>query len=953
VRSINSTAQQGRASITVELDLERDVDLALQDVQAKVSQAQRDLPSDVDPPVISKTNPEDQPIMWVGLSGPFSPQMLSDWARYRVKERLQTVTGVGEITMGGFVERNVRIWLDATRLDERGLTVTDVIDALQRQHVELPAGRIEAEGREINVRVLGEALDLDTLRDIVIGHRAGTAIHLDDVGLVEDGFEDVRRLSRVDGVPAQGVGIRKQRGANAMAVARGVHAEIDEIRKTLPEGMHLGVNFDSTRFIEESVHEIELELVLSVVLTALVCWLFLGSLSSTLNVVLAIPMSLLGTIAVIYFLGFTLNVFTLLALALAVGIVVDDAIMVLENIYRHGESGKDRVAAAREGTAEISFAALAATIAVVAIFVPVVFMTGIVGKFFLQFGVTLCLAVMLSYVEAVTLAPARCAQFLDVSREKRGRVGRGVDRAFDFLARTYRSILGRGLAHPWIVLAGAAVLFVGAILLFRALPGELVPSQDQSRMMVRLQTAVGSDLGETDRVFRRAETFLNDRPEVLRAYVVVGGFGGGDVNTGVIFVTLVPPDERDATQNEFAAVVRRELNSIPGLRAVVQDLSQQGFTAQRGFPVEFSIRGSDWDELVTISREVSSELEASGLVVDLDTDYQVGMPELRVIPDRARCADLGVPIEDVATTINALVGGVRAGKYSSGGRRVDVRLRLLAEQRSRPEDIAQLKVRTAQGALVPLASLVQAEERPVLQKITRRERERAITVFANVAPGKAQAEALAEVERLSRGMPVGTSLVLGGASVAYRESLSSLLFALVLGIVVAYMVLASQFNSFLDPVTVLTILPLSLAGAAAALWIGGMTLSMFSMIGLLLLMGIVKKNSIILVDFANQLRGRGLGAAQAMLEAGPVRLRPILMTTTATFMAALPPALALGPGAEIRAPMAYAVIGGLIVSTALSLLVVPAFYVVAEGLRRRAIEPAAAHATLADEAAGR
>ncbi|HZM16708.1 MAG TPA: efflux RND transporter permease subunit [Candidatus Krumholzibacteria bacterium] len=950
-RSITSSARQGRASITVELDLARDVDLALQDVQTKVSQAQRRLPRDLDPPVISKNNPEDNPIMWLGLSGPFPPQVLSDYARYRVSERLQTVPGVGEISLGGTLERNVRLWIDATRLDEKGITISDVLQALQRQHLEMPAGLIETEGREVNVRVLGEALDLDTLRHLVIRSVAGSPVYLEDVALVEDGFEDLRRLSRVDGAPAQGIGVRKQRGSNAVAVAQRIRAEMEVIQSTLPAGMELGVNFDSTRFIEDSVHEIELELLLSVLLTAVVCWLFLGSISSTLNVVLAIPMSLLGTVAVIYFLGFTLNTFTLLGLALAVGIVVDDAIMVLENIVRHAESGKGRAQAAREGTAEITFAALAATLAVVAIFIPVVFMRGVIGRFFLQFGVVLCLAVLLSYVEAITLAPSRCAQILSVGRESRSRVGRAVDRGFERLATLYAAVLRRTLRRRGMVLAGAAVLFVLALLVLRALPTEFVPSQDQSRLMVRMQSAVGSDIHETDGLLQRAEAIINNRPEVRRCMASIGGGPGGSaVTSAQALVTLVDPGDREYNQKEFAALLRRELNAIPGLRAVVQDLSQQGFTAQRGFPVEFSVRGPDWDKLVALTQEQMQKLTASGMVVDLDTDYQVGMPELRILPNRARAADLGVSIEDVATTLNALVGGVRAGKYSSGGRRLDVRLRLLASQRSRPEDIDRLRVRSRSGELVPLSTLVTTEEVPALQAITRRDRERAITVTANVAPEHSQGEALQYIGRLATGMPVGYRMVLGGASVAFHESKSSLLFALILGILVAYMILASQFNSFLHPVTILTILPLSVTGAAAALWLAGKSLNIFSMIGLLLLLGIVKKNSIILVDYANQNRARGLDAAAAMEAAGPVRLRPILMTSAATFMAALPPALGLGPGSEIRTPMAIAVIGGLVVSTALSLLVVPSFYVAADGvvsrlrgrlhLRRRAAAPA-------------
>lgn len=934
VRNVTSNSRQGAGSVTVELDLSRNVDLALQDVQTKVAQVQRRLPRDVEPPTVSKTNPEDQPIMWVGLSGPYAPQMLADYARYRVKEKLQTVPGVGEIMLGGYLERNVRVWIDGDKLDERRVTVSEVLAAIRRQHVELPAGRLETSGREVNVRVLGEAFDLDEFRGLVVKNVEGAPVYLGDVALVEDGFEDVRRLSRVNGMPAQGLGIRKQRGSNAVAVAQGVKAEIAEIQKTLPEGMELAINFDSTKFIEESVHEIEFELLLSVILTALVCWLFLGSFSATLNVILAIPMSLLGTIATIYFFGFTLNTFTLLGLALAVGIVVDDAIMVLENIFRHREMGKDRVRAASEGTREISFAALAATLAVVAIFIPVVFMKGIVGKFFLQFGVTLCVAVLLSYVEAITLAPARSAQMLNTG-DRQTRLGHAVDVAFEKLSRVYARVLAIGLRRPISVLAMALIVFLASLYIYRKLPGEFVPSQDQSRLMIRVQTAVGSNIEETDRVFRRAEEFLTSRPEVQRVFGVVGGFGGGQVNTGIIFLTMKPPDERNITQQDFAGIVRKELNSYPGVRAVVQDLSQQGFTAQRGFPVEFSVRGPEWEKLVDLSTEMREKLAASGLVTDVDTDYQVGMPELRIVPDRARAADLGVPVEEVATTINALVGGVRSGKYSSGGRRIDIRTRLLASQRTRPEDLSRLRVRTASGALVPLSALVKEEERPALQSVTRRDRERAISIYGNVAPGSSQNEALAYVEELGKTLPPGYRAVLGGSSVAFRESMGQLMFALIMGVIVAYMVLASQFNSFLHPITVLSVLPLSVAGAAFALLVSGKTLNIFSMIGLLLLLGIAKKNSIILVDYAVRMQREGKTALEAMLTAGPVRLRPILMTSMATLMAAIPPALALGPGSETRGPMAIAIIGGIVISTALSLLVVPAFFVVADRTKRR------------------
>ena len=931
-KSLTATSRQGSAQITVELDLSRNVDLALQDVQTKIAQAQRTLPRDLDPPVVSKTNPEDQPILWVAVSGPFTRQLITDYARYQVRQKLQTVPGVGEVMMGGYVDRNVRVWLDANKMDQRGVAVADVMAALQREHVELPAGRIEGEGREIDVRVLGEALNLAEMRRITVRNVGTAPVYLSDVALVEDGFADIRSTARASGQTAQGLGIKKQRGANTVAVAKAVRRALEDVRRAMPEGMRADVMFDSSSFVEASVADIEHELGLAVILTALVCWMFLGSFSSTMNVVLAIPMSLFGTLAVIYFMGFTLNTFSLLAMALAVGIVVDDAIMVMENIFRHREEGKGPEEAAIEGTHEIRFAALAATAAICAIFMPVIFMQGIIGKFFYQFGVTLSLSVVFSYVEAITLAPARCAQFLKKQAHEGGRswLGRGVDAAFEGLRRVYARTLGWGLKRPALVLLGTLVFLGGSVSAFRSLPGEFVPSQDQSRLMVRLQSAVGSSLEEMDGLMKKAEGVVNSRPDVLRSFAVIGGNSGPGVNTGMMFITMQDKRERTITQSELMGILRKQINQIPGMRGVVMDLSQQGFSAKRGFPVEFSVRGSDWNKLIAAADEAKRRLAQTGTVVDLDTDYQLGMPELRIVPDRARISDLGLSVEEVAQAVNVLVGGTRSGKFNADGRRVDVRVRLLADQRSRPESLEHLKLRTPRGELVPLASLIKKEEHPAAQSITRLDRERAISIYGNVAPTSSQDKALAAVESIGKHMPAGTRIVLGGSSVAFRESMQSLTFALLLGIIVAFMVLAAQFNSLLHPITVLTILPLSIAGAAFGLLLAHQSVNIFSMIGVLLLMGIAKKNSIILVDYANRLRERGLDPLSAMREAGPVRLRPILMTSIATLMAAVPAALGLGEGSETRVPMAVAVIGGLLVSTALSLYVVPAFYVLAE-----------------------
>jgi multidrug efflux pump len=931
VQRIEASASVGRARLTVVFPVGRNIDLAMQDVQAKVSQAQRQLPKDVELPTISKSNPDDQPLLVIAIRGAFSRQLLSDVARYQVQQKLQTIPGVGQVTTAGYLDRNIRIWVDDTKLVERAVTFSDITTALNRQHVVVPGGQLQTPGRDITVQVLGEAADLEAFKHIIIASRLdankqSNPVYLQDVALIEDGFEDVRTMARVDGIPIQALMVLKQRGSNAVSVANAVRAEIEVLRKNIPKGMEIETLTDTTKFIEESVHEIETELVLAVILTSLVCWLFLGSFSGTLNVLLAIQMSLLGTIAVIWATGFTLNTFTLLGLSLAIGLVVDDAVMIMENIDRHGKMGKDSFRAASEGTREIAFAALAATAAVIAIFLPVVFMSGVVGKYFLQFGVTLSVAVGLSYIEAVTLAPARCARLMGHTKENW--LVRVVDRAFHWLARFYGRVLAVVLRHPWKVLAASSVVTAGCFVLGFSLPTEFTPAQDQSRFTLRVTAPMGSDLEIANGYARRVEALLGKHPEVESVLTEVRP---GQAN---LTVSLVEPKQRKVTQQQFAASLRRELQ-IAGARISVQDPSQLGIGSSKGFPVEVSVRGPDWPTLIAQAQRVREELTRSGIATDVDTDYQVGLSELRVEPDRARTADLGVSIQDLASTINALVGGTIIGKYSSGGRRLDVRLRMLRGQRLRPEDINKIYVRTGGAHMVPLSSMVNIEEKPVLQSINRVDRERAISVYGNVAPGHFQGEALALVGAMSKDFPPGYRAVLGGQSSEFQAAMQSLIFALIFGIAVAYMILAAQFNSFLHPVTVLTILPLSVAGALVGLWVGGKTLSIYSMIGILLLMGITKKNSIILVDYANAAREKGLDTLSALLEAGPLRLRPILMTTAATMMAAVPSSLGLGAGSETRGPMAIAVLGGLTLSTGMSLLVVPAFYLVADRIKVR------------------
>ncbi|OGR96568.1 MAG: hypothetical protein A2016_03510, partial [Elusimicrobia bacterium GWF2_62_30] len=890
---------------------------------------------------------------WMALSGDRPVKDLMNYTNDVLRDQFSIIEGVGEVNMGGYVDPALRVWLDSDKMDAAQLTVTDVLGAISAQHAEQPAGYIDTGKKELNVRVLGEAPTPEAFSRIVIAGRGGSAIwrtyHIGDVAQVEDGLADVRRITRNWGKRAVGLGVNKQRGSNAVATAKRVKAKLEEIKKNLPEGMRLEIVNDSTRFIEESTHELNFTLVLSVILTSLVCWLFLGSWSSTVNVLLAIPTSIVGSFIILYFMGFTLNTFTLLGLTLAIGIVVDDAIMMLENIVRHNEKGEGRVRAAILGAREMTFPAMAASIAILAIFLPVVFMQGIIGKFFFQFGVTMTAAVMLSLLEALTLTPMRCSQFVDAERSLW--IGRAMDRLMERARVSYASLLGRLLRRRWTVIIVSVLVFAASLSLTKFIPKEFSPAQDQSRFLARVQMPVGTPLEVTAKAMEEAEKWAMAQPNIRTFMANTGGFGGGQVNQGMLMIAMKPFEERVAlpgrkkppTQQEFMRYARKPLNAVPGVRRVaIQDPSLGGFTAQRGFPVEFSVRGPNWEKLGDYSRLLMEKMTASGRMTDVDTDYQEGMPEVQVVPDREKAAARGVSVSSIGDAVNSMIGGVRAGKFTRGGKRYDIRVQLLGRDRSDPKDINKIWVRNNRGEVIRLSEVVKVEQKTTLLTISRKNRERAIGVFANVAQDSSQEQALKEVERLAGEiLPDGYRVVFSGTSKTFKESFSSLTFALILGVFVAYMILASQFNSFLHPFTVLLALPFSVTGAFIALKLGGYSLSIYSMIGLILLMGIVKKNSILLVDFTNNRRRLGgLGVDEALLEACPIRLRPILMTSFATIAAAIPPALGYGPGAETRIPMALVVIGGVLFSTVLTLLVVPCAYSLLAPLESRRHEAA-------------
>jgi HAE1 family hydrophobic/amphiphilic exporter-1 len=1048
VHYIMSRSLESTSIVTVFFHLSRDIDVAMQDVQNAVSAARRRLPLDIDPPVISKVNPNNLPVMWLTLSASTKPgapavslKQISDFAEKEFKQALMSTSKeIGGIQFGGLQSRNIRIHHDAFKLGAFNLSAEDLAKAIQSQHAEMPAGYIQSKLTEANLRTMGEAYSIPELNRLLILNKANQQVHLKDVAVSEDGTMDRRSFARFSRMPAVAVGVRKAIGGNLVAVCEDVKRELPRLERMLPEGVDLHVPVDYSVFVRENVEELKLTMFLGIVLTAAVCYLFLGSLGTTINICLSIPTSLIGTFFVLRYgvqlFGmepFTINLMTLLGLSLSVGVVVDDAILVLENIYRHREQGKPKREAALLGAREIAFAAAAATFSIMAIFLPVAFMKGTIGKFFFQFGVTVGVAVFFSLISALTLTPMLCAFFLNLHQKIPRRpltfgaplavlIGLVVllvgtilrvasiwvpalgawawwpasiagwfhddipgpesllilpawwaavsvlDFALGFLLTRFgnqlywaldRFVLGPLLLWPmewflnkltagyaklldwslryWgvVLVQGAALILIAlGFIYYDVLGTELVPSEDQSRFVVHVVCPVGSSIDYVDNRLQECERRLHGREDVASFLTTVATEPGQLMNEADIFVQLVPKDQRALSQQQVMGAVRTELEKVPDVRIVVRDQSTEGFTAQRGDPVDFAVQG-DWRRLPHYAQEIMDEMAASGLVQDIDSDYRPGMPEVRIYPNRDKLALVNLSMTHLANSLSLHVGGQRIAKYTEAGRRYDVRMRLQLQQRSSPSRLEPLLLRSGEGRLVPLGDVARIETVSTLPVITRYNHQRKIQITANPAPGVSQGEAIARCQEIAnRVLPAHefTVVELGNAE-AMRETINSLVFALVLGIIIAYMILGVQFNSFVHPFTVLLAMPFAVTGALLTLWLTGDTLNMMSMIGLILLMGLVKKNSIILVDYTNQLRAEGLSVKEAVLKACPIRLRPILMTSVATVAGAIPAAIGVGPGAETRAPMARGIIGGIILSTLVTLVLVPVFYVLIERLR--------------------
>ncbi len=950
IRNISSNSSQGSGSIAVEFELGRNIDTAVQDVENRIKQVQNLLPTNILPPTVRKTNPEDQPILWLATTTDDKTSLmdLMIYSRNTLFNQFSTVPGVGDIFVGGYVDPALRVWLDLDKLTKFDLTANDVFSAIQNEQLELPAGRIESPHEEYNVRLMGEARSAEEFGKIRIAKRSSGVnfrpTQLSQVAKIEEGTADIRRKSRFNGQLAVGLGILKQHGSNAVEVAKLVRARLKEIEPTIPKNFKVSIRSDQTKFIKQSVDQLNFTLVLSAILTSLVCFLFLGSWTSTMNVLFAIPTSIVGSFIVLYAFGFTLNTFTLLGLSLAIGIVVDDAIMMLENIVRHRELGEKKRAAALKGSAEIKFAAMAATLAVCAIFLPVIFMKGVIGRYFFQYGITVTAAVLLSLLEALTLTPMRCSQYLKVQHHPKG-LAAFMNRRFAWLNQKYQNILRIFLDHPSKTLIISLILFVASLYVAKFVPSEMMPAQDQSMFLLRLKGPVGSSIEFTDEKLKIVEKYLSEKKDVDGYYSAVGGFGGDAVNQGQVFVTLVDASKRKLSQQKIMDQFRAELKPLLGkMQVVAQDFSMRGFGPSRGFPIEFVVQGPNWETLTSSTAKLMDTLTASGLVTDINTDIQNKMPQYQVTPNREKLAVHGVTLQAVTSAISTLVGGsILNGQieYPKAGHRYEIEVRLVGEQRQKYEQLKLIRVSNNRGQVIPLADLVDIKETPSLMLISRLNRSRAITVYANLAAGHKQQEVLKSVEEVGQKvLPQGYYLKLSGSAQSFKESFLSLYYALALGLLVSYMVLASQFNSFIHPIVVLLALPFSFSGAFIALALTHQSINIYSLIGFILLMGIVKKNSILLVDFTNHTRRTELKSVKdSLVTACPVRLRPILMTSIATIAGALPEALSVGPGAETTIPMAVAIIGGVVVSTILTLFVVPCAYLLLSKFESKEVLP--------------
>ncbi|MDO8793443.1 MAG: efflux RND transporter permease subunit [Vicinamibacterales bacterium] len=938
VDRMTSVSLEGVSQIVVEFELDRDVDVASQDIRSKIEAIRRDLPQDIEPPIVQKLDPAALPILSIGVSSDAMPLVqLTSLADETIRRRLESVSGVGEVRVAGGLEREVRVYLLPNRMQALSITIPDVMGALQRQNVELPAGRIEQGSGERLVRVAGRITDPLEFRNVILTNREGQPVRLGDVARVEEGTEEERSVALVNGQRAVALDILKVSGGNTVAVAEEVKQALRELERTLPSGVRLQIVRDNSVIIRQSVEDVIKELLIGALLTVIIVMLFLNDWKATAITSFALPVSVISAFTLMSALGFTLNVITLMALSLSIGILIDDAIVVIENIVRHREAGEDHFTAAGHGTRELFLAVMTTTFVVVAVFVPVAFMGGIIGRFFYQFGLTVAWAVLVSLFVSFTLTPMLAAWW--GVNPHTGHGGNAVTRTigrfndwFDRQAQRYRGVITWALGHRKLTLAMAAGSFTGAVLLFPFIGGSFMPEADNSEFIVTFETPEGSSLAYTRAKAQQLIAVVRGIEGANYTYTTIGAGATGTVTNGEMFVKLVPSSQRDRSQREVMMVARAQLAPVFGVNTAVLE-GGPGLGGARA-PLQVEIRGPNVEELQQLSVLVRKEVEGIAGIVDVQSSLGELRPEYRITVNRDAANEVGVDVAQVGATVRPILAGQTATRWEDPtGEERDVVVQVAPEQRGSVEDIMSIPIATSTkrndvAMLVPVRDVARIELGSAPAQIDRKDLQRVATIAASTSPELSISEASALIrERLTRvPMPQGYVVQLGGETEQLEETAGFVIEAIVLAVILIFLILASQFESLTQPFAIMVSLPLSLVGVLLALLITNNTLNIMSMIGVILLLGLVTKNAILLVDNANERRALGADRFAALVDAGSVRLRPIIMTTLAMIFGMLPIALALGEGGGFRAPMARSVIGGLITSTMLTLIVVPVAY---------------------------
>jgi len=929
IRSLTSVSRDGRSTITVEFDIDVDLETAANDVRDKVSRAVRNLPPDVENPIVSKADADASPIVFLNIqSDTRNLLQLTELANNVFKERFQTIPGVSAVNVWGEKKYSMRLWLDPAKLAAYHLTPLDVKNAVNRENVELPSGLIEGNKTELSIRTIGRLHDASEFNDLIVKEEDGNTVRLKDVGYATLGAENERTVLKRDGTPMVGVVLIAQPGANNIAITDEFYKRLAQIKRDLPSDVKTGIGFDVTDYIRDSISEVEQTIFIAFGLVVLIIFLFLRDWRTTIIPVIAIPISLIGAFFIMYAANFSINVLTLLGIVLAIGIVVDDAIVVLENIYTKIETGLPPEESARRGSAEIFFAIISTTIALASVFLPIIFLQGLTGRLFREFGIVIAGSVIISAFVALTLTPMLSSKILR-KREKHNWFYNKTEPLFIRINTAYRNSLEAFLSKRWTAFLIMGVSLGLIYLFFTLIPAELAPLEDRSGLRLFATAPEGASFEYMDNFMDKLVQTLKDSIPEREAVISVTspGFGASSsVNSGFAFVILTKPDQRERSQQQIADDITPVLSDMTEARVFV---TQQQSIGQRrgGLPVEYVIQAPNFEKLRKYLPKFMSAAQKDPVFTIVDANLKFNKPEIKLVIDRQRARDLGVSTIDIAQTIQSAFSGQRFGYFIKDGKQYQVIGQLLRNKRNAPIDLKSLYVKNNKGELVQLDNVVQLTEQSAPPQLYRFNRYVSATVSAGLAPGKTIEDGIKEMDKIaSQVLDETFSTALSGASKDYAESSSSLLFAFLLAIGFIYLVLAAQFESFRDPFIILFTVPLAIFGALVSLWYFNQTLNIFSEIGIIMLIGIVTKNGILIVEFANQRKAAGLSKMEAIKDAAAARFRPILMTSLSTVLGILPIALALGAGSESRVSMGIAVIGGLIFSTFLTLLIVPAVY---------------------------